>query len=114
MINIKEKFWKTGNIFEFNNGRKRLVWNDSVIDASGCVPKFLFDDELNNTDSTVGECVIRIYSPNTKAGYFKELIKTKDENLLWQKSKYIFTEEEIKEKLGIPNAESLIIIANDI
>lgn len=110
MTSIKEKFWQTGNIFEFNNGDKRLVWNEAAIDSHGYIPKRLFNDELVNTDSTVGECVIRIYSPNRRAEYFKELTKTYPENLLWEKSKYIYTEQDVREKLGIPNDADFIII----
>lgn len=110
MKTLKERFWQIGNIFEFNNGRKKLVWNNSVIDSHGYIPKTFFNEDLVNIYSTVGEHVIRIYSPNIKAGYFKELLKTKEENLLWQKSEYIFTEEQVKEKLGIPIDHELIII----
>lgn len=107
---LKEKYWQTGNIFEMSTGEKRVVWFDNLIDAGGCIPKTLFNDNLVNTDSTIGEHVIRIYAPNTNSGYFKELTKTRGKNLLWRKSDFIFTEQEIKEKLRIPEEEELIII----
>ena len=110
MKTLKDKYWQIGNIFEFDDGHKRIVWYSGTINERGFIPKSFFNDNLVNTDSTVGEHVIRIYSPNTKAGYFKELLTTKDENLLWQKSEYIYTEQEVKEKLGIPENEKLIII----
>lgn len=110
IISLKEKYWQTGNIFEMSTGEKRVVWFDNLIDAGGFIPKALFNDNLVNTDSTIGEHVIRIYAPNTNSGYFKELTKTRGKNLLWRKSDYIFTEQEIKEKLRIPEEEELIII----
>lgn len=110
MNTLKEKYWKTGNIFEFNTGCKRLVWNEAVIDNRGYIPKSFFNDELVNKDNIAGEYVIRIYYPNNQAQYFAELIEPKPEHLLWEKSKYIYTKSEIKEKLGIPEEENLIIL----
>lgn len=112
-MTLKEKYWQTGNIFEFNTGKKRFVWNDGVIDLSGYSSKALFNDELVNTDSSIGEHVIRIYSPNVEACYFAELTTTKPERILWQKSDYIFSMKEIKEKLNIPDDEELIIIGDN-
>ena len=110
---IKELYWYTGNIFEFNNGKKRLVWNGYLIDSEGFIPKCLFNDELVNTDSTVGENVIKIYSPNINAGCFQELIETKNSNLLWKKSEHIYTEQQIRYAMGIPDDEELIIIKSN-
>lgn len=110
IVSLKEKYWETGNIFEMSTGEKRVVWFDNLIDAGGFIPKALFNDNLVNTDSTIGEHVIRIYAPNTNSGYFKELTKTRGKKLLWSKSDFIFTEQEIKEKLRIPEEEELIII----
>lgn len=107
---LKEKYWHTGNILEFNTGKKKLIWNDHAIDNGGYLPKNLFNDNLVNTNSTVAECVIRIYGPNKNAYYFKDLTKTKQENLLWQMSDYIFTEKEVREKLGIPENEKFFIV----
>lgn len=109
-MTLKEQYWQNGNIFELSTGEKRFVWNDSLMNNHGFIPKGFFNDNLLNTDSTVGECVIRVYSPNKRAGYFEDLLKIKPDNLLWQKSDYIFSMEEIKEKLNIPDDKELIII----
>lgn len=112
-VSLKEKFWKTGNVFEFNNGSKRLIWEDQAIDKNGFIPKSFFNKNLLNTDSTQNEHVIKIYSPNLTAGYFEELLDTKSSKILWSKSKYILTIKEIREKLNIPEDEELIIIGKD-
>lgn len=108
--NLKDVYWQTGNIFEMSTGEKRLVWFDKLIDEKGFISKDCFNNKLTSIGSLMQKCVIRIYSPNKNSGYFKELIKTNIGNLLWQKSRYMFTEQEIKEKLGVPKHEKLMII----
>ena len=110
MENVKEKYWKDGNIFKMSNGKCRLVWGDSAIDNNGFIPKGSFNDELVNMDSTVDECVVEVYRPNVNAKYFNELTECHDERLLWRKCDNIFTKEELKRRLGIPDEEDLMIV----
>lgn len=109
-MTLKQQYWKNGNIFVLSTGEVRFVWNKQLINRMGCCYENNFSDDLRNLDSTVAECVIQVYSPNEKAGYFDELIKTRNSTLLWQKSDYIFTLEEIKAKLNIPSDKELLII----
>lgn len=108
--NVKELYWKDGYIFKMSNGKCRMVWDDAAIDSHGYIPKGYFNDELVNTDSTVGECVVEVYKPNFGAEYFAELTECCDERLLWRKCDNIFTKEELKRRLGIPDGEDLIIV----
>lgn len=109
-MTLKEQYWKNGNIFEISTGEKRIVWEDKLMDKRGYIPKRNFNDNLVNTGSPIGEYVIRVYSPNKQAGYFAELIKTKEDNLLWQKYKFIFSKDEAKENLGVPSDMDFIIV----
>lgn len=107
---LKEEYWKDGNIFELSTGENRIVWGDALINNTGYIPKNLFNDELVNTDSAVGECVIRVYSPNLIATCFNNLCYTENSTLLWVKSKYIISHREIRVAFGVPDDEELIII----
>lgn len=89
--NVKEKYWKDGNIFRMSNGKCRMVWGDALIDRCGFIPKGFFTDDLVNKDSTVGECVVEVYKPNGNAKYFDDLLECDDERLLWRKCNNIFT-----------------------
>lgn len=106
----KDKYWINGNIFVLSTGVKRFVWNTRLIDKSGYIPKDNFNDELVNTDSTVGEEVILVYSPNSAATYFEDLLKTEDYRLLWQKYDVILTKEAVREKFGIAEDTEFIVI----
>ncbi|MCH5234481.1 MAG: hypothetical protein J1E16_04245 [Muribaculaceae bacterium] len=111
--NIKDKYWKDGNIFEMNDGSLRMVWGNQAIDSPGYIPKGYFDESLTNMDSIVRECVIRVYSPNFKACCFNELIKPQRNNLLWEKAKHIYTKKQLKDLLKIKEEEELIIIREE-
>lgn len=108
--NVKELYWKDGYIFKMSNGECRMVWGNKAISNKGFIPKRLFNEQLVNTNSTVGECVIEVYSPNRKAEYFEKLTECDDERLLWRKCDNIFTKEELKRRLGIPDEEDLMIV----
>lgn len=93
-----------------STGDVRLVWHDKLINRLSFIPKSLFNINLINTDSTVGERVIRVYSPNAEAGYFDDLIKINDERLIWKVSDYIFTEDKVRSMLGISKDKEFILI----
>lgn len=107
---IKDQYWKTGNILQFNTGRLKVIWNDKAIDSRGYIPKGQFNDELINTDSCVGERVVRVFSPNKNAQYFDDLLNVENSTVLWEKSRYTYTEDNVKSMLGIPEDGELIII----
>lgn len=109
-MTLKEKYWKTGNIFELSTGAKKVVWYDNLLDSNGCIYGKLFNDNLVNVDSTIKERVIRVYSPNETAGTFRELTDTKfSDGILWTRTDYVFTLEEIKKLLCIPYDKELVI-----
>lgn len=108
--NVKELYWKDGYIFKMSNGKCRMVWGDAAIDRGGFIPKDFFKDDLVNKDSIVGECVVEVYKPNGDAKYFDDLTKCDDERLLWRKCDNIFTKDELKRRLGIPDEEDLMIV----
>lgn len=107
-MTLKEQYWKDGFVFLFRDGDKRMVWGDRLIDMHGYIHTNNISDELENTDSTLGDCVVAIFTPSENVGYLKDFLKGKD--IVWRKSVYLMTKEEIKEQLGIPEEEELIII----
>lgn len=108
-MSVKETYWKNGVILRFNSGRKRIVWGNNAIDICGCIPKYLFDDDLvcNNESK---EYVVEIYSPNVEAMNFCGLLDLSKERLLWSKCNYIFTAEQARKLLSVPSDEEFIII----
>ena len=106
---LLEKYWKDGNIFEFNTGHKRMVWGDRVIDRNGFIWKQSLSDDLVNQDNLKGEFVIKVYPPNMKALHLGSILDVNPNDPIWKKSEYIYTERELKEKLGIPEDQKLII-----
>ena len=107
---IKERFWSNGNIFMLSTGKRMMVWGDNLINSAGYLNKSLFDSQLRNTDSTIGEHVIAIYSPNKEASHFSKLTDTSNSTLLWEKYDYLITEKDIREKFGIRDSESFLVI----
>lgn len=107
-MTLKEQYWKDGYIFQFREGDMRMVLGDRLIDSHGYIPECLMSDELVNTDNVLGDCVVAIYKPNTNAICLGDLVNGKE--LVWQKSVYLMTLDEVKDKLGIAENEKLIII----
>ena len=108
-MTLKEKYWENGNIFEFNTGEVYFVWGNNLINTDGYLSTYYINDSLTNIGNTLEEYVISVYSPYLNAEYFNQLLYTCEERLLWERSKHIFTIEEIKERLNIPKNEELII-----
>lgn len=107
-MTLKEQYWKDGYIFQFREGDMRMVLGDRLIDSHGYIPECLMSDELVNTDNVLDDCVVAIYKPNTDAICLEDLVKGKE--LVWQKSVYLMTLDEVKDKLGIAENDKLIII----
>lgn len=107
---IKERFWSNGNIFRLSTGELMMVWGDNLINRAGYMSKNLFDYQLRNMDSTIGEHVIAVFSPNKEANYFDKLIDTSNSTILWEKYDYLITEKDIREKFGIRDSESFLVI----
>lgn len=105
---LKEQFWKDGYIFRFRDGDRRMVYKDKLIDKSGYIPSCIINDELVNTDNVNGDRVVEIYEPNIEVYCLSDFVKCK--NLVWQRCKHLLTIDEIKEGLGIPDSEGLIVI----
>lgn len=107
-MTLKEQYWKDGYIFQFREGDMRMVLGDRLIDSHGYIPERIMSDELVNTDNVLDDCVVAIYKPNTDAICLEDLVNGKE--LVWQKSVYLMTLDEVKDKLGIAENEKLIII----
>ena len=110
MGTLKEKYWVNGNVFRLSTGKWRLVWGDKAIDKGGYISKYMFNDELVNTDSTIGEHVIEVYSPNLDATFLDDLFSIDVKRCIWKKYRYVFSKDEAKEYLGVPDNEEFIII----
>lgn len=108
--NVKDLYWKDGNVFVMSDGSRRFVWGENAIDSHGSIPKKLFDDGLKVMYNTLGEHVIAVYAPYADAGYFDELAFVKKENLLWQKYNRTITEDDIREKFGLAEDETFIVV----
>lgn len=107
-MTLKEEYWKDGYIFRMSNNTFRMVWNKQLIDSHGFIPSSFITDDLYNSDSLVGEHVIEVYEPNTRARYFKELIEPVTKPI-WSRYKAIYTMDEIKEILGFTNDTNIFI-----
>lgn len=107
-MTLKEQYWEGGNVFQFREGERRMVRGNKLISRHGFVPSNIMSDELVNVDSTVRDEVVAIYEPKAEITYLDEFVK--GGKLLWRKSDYMMTIDEIKEKLNIPADAELIII----
>lgn len=96
---LKEKYWKTGNIFVLSTGEKRLVWYNNLINANTkYIPKNFFNDNLVNTRSTTRECVTKIYSPYVRAASASRLLNVTSIHLLWEKEERFKVGDTVKLK----------------
>lgn len=107
-MTLKEQYWKDGYIFQFREGDKCMVLGDRLINSHGYIHERIMSDELVNTDSVLDDCVVAIYNPNTDAMCLGDLVNGKE--LVWKKSVYMMTLDEVKDKLGISENDELIII----
>lgn len=108
-MTLKEQYWKAGYIFQFREGEMRMVWGDKLIDKHGYIPFTQMSDELVNIDNVFRDRVVAIYPPNYNAVCIGDFVRP-TEAAVWKRSIYMMTKEEIKEKLGIPEEEELIVI----
>lgn len=107
-MTLKEQYWKDGYIFQFREGDWRMAWGDKLINKHGYIHINAMSADLHYIHSTLKDCVVAIYKPNDDVDCLQDFVKGKE--LVWKKSEYMMTVEEIKEKLKIPDDEDLIII----
>lgn len=107
-MTLKEQYWKDGYIFQFREGDWRMVCGDRLINTHGYIHINAMSADLHFIHSTLDDYVVAIYKPNYDVGCLQDFIKGKE--LVWKKSEYMMTVEEIKEKLEIPDGVELIII----
>jgi hypothetical protein len=59
---FKKSDFKNGMIVEFNNGKRRMIWDDKLIDNIGFIWMANIDEkDLRHLDSIKGEFIDRIY-----------------------------------------------------
>lgn len=107
-MSLKERYWKDGYVFRFRDGDRRMVWDDKLIDNHGYIHKNAMSADLVFIHSTLSDRVVSIYKPNKDICCLNDFLKGWD--LVWQLSKHMITIDEIKEEIGIPESEELIII----
>lgn len=105
---LKDQYWKNGYIFRFRDGDRRMVFGDKLIANNGYIPSCIINDELVNTDNVNRDRVVEIYKPNKEVYCLSDLVKCKE--LVWRRCKHLLTIDEIREGLGIPDSEGLIVI----
>lgn len=99
-----------------SDGSYRMVWYNQLINSNGYIHKHCFTKDLFNADSALREHVIEVYAPNEEAGYFDELIRPSNELIepstepIWRRYDVIYTNDEAKNKIGIPKNQTLYII----
>lgn len=108
-MTLKEKYWKDGYVFQFREGEMRMVWGDRLISEHGYISTHKMSDDLVNVDHVRRDAVVAVYEPNCSAGWLGNLVRC-NYPPVWRRSEYMMTLEDIKEKLGIPKEEGLIII----
>lgn len=72
-----------GMVVEFNDGHRRLVWNDRLIDSHGYIPMSYINDKLINIDHIHKEYIARIYLTHD-IGYLTDFFNDKNLSCIWE------------------------------
>jgi hypothetical protein len=73
-------------VVEFNDGSRRLVWEDKLIDKCGFMPMFNISDELVNSDAMDGEHIVKVFLVHD-VGSFSDFFRDRHLTCIWDRNK---------------------------
>ena len=82
---FKKEDLKNGMVVEFNNGGRRLVWENRLIDKLGYIPISNINKELYNSDSLNGEHITKIYLAHDIM-YLNSFFNSKSLTCIWDRN----------------------------
>lgn len=81
---FKKSDLKNGMVIEFNNGERRLLWEEKLIDNRGYIPIQNINEELYNMDSISREHITKIYLSHD-VRYFNDFFNNESLTCIWKR-----------------------------
>lgn len=81
---FKKEDLKNGMVVEFNDGSRRLLWEDKLIDSQGFIPMGFINDELLNMDDLRKAYIVKIFLTHNVC-YFTDFLRDKSLTCIWSR-----------------------------
>ena len=76
---------KNGMVVKMSDGRRRMVWENKLIDEHGYIPMAYINENLCNVDNRFGEYIEKVYLTHDVC-YFKDFFRDERLTCIWNRN----------------------------